>query len=122
METKPAETAVERKEPTNKALGGEWVVLSGVEYLLPPLNFDGLEELGPMIPKLSGSLDPENLRVFTLVTHRSLARAYPEMTEKDVKAILELPRLEALTNAIVRVNGFTTRRADDAGKPEASPT
>jgi hypothetical protein len=99
---------------------GTEIELGGENYTLPPLSLDSLEELEAQFQQLatpSASLK-DRLRKLMPILLASFRRNYPEMTEVQLRELLDLPSLNLVVEAIMQANGF--RRASP-GRPGQAP-
>jgi len=89
--------------------GGEWVVLSGEEYKIPPLNFRSLRELQGKISSLNtGGGLPTAAQMTTVieVVHAALKRNYPDITVEAIEDIVDVGNMMQVFTAVLQVSGM----------------
>ena len=84
--------------------------LSGVEFLMPPLNLDQVQQFEAIIPTLGQKPTlRENIEEALPVLHAALSRNYPDLTVEELRALIDLgnfgPACEALTSSSGFVKG-----------------
>jgi hypothetical protein len=103
---------------TYKALPGKIpgtpVNLGGMDYIMPPLNLDQVQEFESIIPKLGQRPTlRENLEEALPLIHAALSRNYPEITIEDLRKILDLGNFSIACDALVTVSGYTKASAGE---------
>jgi hypothetical protein len=90
--------------------------LGGTEYVVPPLSLEKLEELEPQFQALatpSASL-PERVQRLMPILLASFQRNYAEITEAQLRQLLDLPSLNLVVEAIMQANGLRSAPAGEA--------
>jgi hypothetical protein len=100
---------------------GETIDLGGTEYVIPPLSLEKLEELEPQFHALAMPTADFRGRVNALmpILLASFQRNHPEITEPNLRQLLDLPSLNRLVEIIMRCNGFRVVKAGEQMPVEA---
>jgi hypothetical protein len=100
---------------------GEAIDLGGAEYIIPPLSLEKLEELEPQFHALAMPSASFRGRVDALmpILLASFQRNYPEITDQQLRQLLDLPSLNRLVEIIMRGNGFRTVKPGEPAPVEA---
>ena len=109
-------------ENTGKLEGVE--VKLGLElFVIPPLAFDALEKHGELIENLP-PLTPGNLSKggllgkITAICGDAIRRNYPNLTDDELKKLIDLGNLLPLVQAVMAVNQI--KRSLEPGEPTPS--
>lgn len=93
--------------------GGEPITLGGTEFLVPPLGFDALKRLLPVIQRIGVTTDAElanplaQFEDILELCHASLVRNYPALTKDELLALIDVRTLLPLVKAVMRQNALT---------------
>jgi len=105
---------------TTVRIQGIPVTISGVTYMVPPLNLASLKALETRLTTFKGGVDPESVDVVIECTYAALKRNYPEITKEWVADILDLGNMQDVMTAVMDVSGLK-RKAHEASLGE-TPT
>lgn len=106
--------------PVPGKIPGRVINLAGNDFLLPPLNLDGVREAAPLFLGFDKLDTPaETLAATAKLLHLALVRNYPTMTEADVFGLLDTGNAVPALAALASLSGF---KASPLGEPaRASP-
>jgi hypothetical protein len=89
--------------------------LGGNDFILAPLNLQQVEAMEPVIAKFKDANDMAAVaEVARQLVTASLSRNYPDITEDDVKHLLDLGQMREAIQAVLGVSGYKTA---GEGKP-----
>lgn len=94
---------------TNELYEGEKIKIRGREYIVPGLSFGQIERLADKIEQISISgnkLTKEMIQAITEITYAALSRNYPEITQDEVKEMLDTRNMQNIFEAIMGASGF----------------
>jgi hypothetical protein len=89
-------------------IDGKEVRISGVDYIVPPLNFKQLKALKGDIAILSagGTSDEEQFDAVVRICHAALSRNYPDITKERLEEMLDLSNFGKIASAVLGSSGF----------------
>lgn len=94
--------------PIPGKIPGKPVNLGGREFILAPLNLDGVREFDPIQKRLGETIDgPEAM--FDLAASAlllSLRRNYPDITHRDIVSLLDMSNLWQAMDALAEITGY----------------
>lgn len=90
---------------TAKIKGVE-INLSGIDFVVPPLNLVSLQMLQEKLLNFSGGADAKSIDVVLDCAHASLKRNYPDITRDELAEIIDLGNMLELMNAIMGASGL----------------
>ena len=80
--------------------------LSGVDYVVPPLNLASLQILQDKLATFTGGADVKSVGVVADCAHAALKRNYPEITREELLEVIDLGNMLELMNAIMGISGM----------------
>lgn len=84
--------------------------MGGTEYVVPPLNFRQLEEHSEKLVQLSrmkvGETIYTDMTKIVPVVQAALSRNYPDITEEEVRNMLDMGNYRAVVDAVLAVSGL----------------
>lgn len=93
--------------PVPGQIPGTTFNLGGKDFILAPLNLDQVQALEPVIASFADASGMgEIAKVASALVHASLSRNYPDITEGDVKMMLDLGTMKKAIEAVLGVSGF----------------
>ncbi len=101
-------------------IDGVTVRMGGADYVVAPLTFRQLRKLQSQIDilgQVSGKLSDEQIGAVVTITHASLCRNYPEMTQDMVEDILDLGNASTVILSIMGASGLTPKTGETLGNP-----
>lgn len=108
-------------------IDGVPIKLSGVTYVVPPLNFKLLKRHKADIDAITagaaaaGGLDTETADRMVAVVHAALSRNYPDITIETVEDGLDLRNSAPIIRALLGQSGFVEEiAAGEAAAPQSS--
>jgi hypothetical protein len=98
---------------------GVTVEMGGKAYVVPPLNLEQVEQHAADIDRMSApeTSVQEQRRIQVILVAAAMSRNYPELTEAQVKRLLDMGNIIQVTGAIMGVSGFVP-----AGEPKPGET
>lgn len=105
---------------------GAKLILSGREFIVPPLNLGRIKKLQDelamlaMVPQDAARFEPQQLEACITVVHTALTRNYPDLTREEVEDVVDMGNMQTLMLAIMGQSGFTKGEARPV--TEAHPT
>lgn len=98
---------------------GEPIKVRGKEYIVPGLSFAQLEKHMKIIERLNdkrnnGALTPQIMQDITTVIHAAMSRNYPEMTEEQIKNMVDTRNAGRFVQVIMGLSGFEPYAGGDA--------
>jgi hypothetical protein len=85
---------------------GVTIDLSGVEYVVPPLNLASLQNLQDKLSGFTGGADLKSVGIVADCALAALKRNYPEITREELLEVIDLGNMLELMNAIMGVSGL----------------
>ena len=107
--------------------GGQWVVLGGNQYKIPPLNFRAVRQYASTMSSLrdvdsGSSLDPEKMSLVAEIAHAAIVRNYPDMKLADIEDMLDLGNFSDVFSAIMNIAGLVKNKGEHpVGEATPSP-
>jgi len=96
--------------PVPGKIPGTTINLGGHELVLAPLNLDQVQQFEEQIGKLGTPASAkEALEQAVPIIHASLQRNYEDMTEADVRGLLDVGNFPMALEALVSVSGFVKK-------------
>ena len=91
-------------EGTKKNIGGD-------NYIIPALSLKQVKNLKPEIDLVSDSTSDQDIRfdAMSKIIFTALSRNYPDITEDQVKDMLDLNNILEIIDAVMNVSGFKKR-------------
>lgn len=94
--------------PTPGNIPGVVFKLSGKDFVLAPLNLRQVEELEDVIQSLGSQNNMASVaKVASKIVHASLSRNYPDVTEDEVKDLLDISNMQDAMQAVLSTSGYT---------------
>lgn len=84
---------------------GVKIVLSGKEYVLPPLTFSKMPKINALME--GGTMSPEFVETLINAIHWSLQRNYPTLLREEVDSSVDILNWKVVLDAFMSVNGFS---------------
>ena len=107
-------------KPVPGQIPGTVINLSGVTFVMPPLNLDQIREYDAVIPSLGKKTGfKNNLDEALPIIHAALSRNYPDLRVEELSALLDLGNFESTVTALVQSSGYVPAKKGEA--PPASP-
>lgn len=111
---------------TTKFKGIKVTIGEMVDLVVPPLNFDSLEELQDDMASFSGGVDKQSRATVLKVAHHALRRNYPDMKIEDLRANLDVGNMQDVMEAAMDVSGLKRKGLEAAeleagGDPSTGP-
>lgn len=106
--------------PVPGRIPGQAINLGGVDLVFAPLNLDGVQAFIPLQAKFKETVNdlPSLTAIVAEALLLSLHRNYPDMTQGDVVALLDVGNLETAMDALAAASGFKKAAAGES--PPAS--
>lgn len=83
--------------------------LGGIDFVLAPLNLMQVEAMEPVIAEFKNAADMQSVsKIAQQLVLASLSRNYPDITEDDVKQLLDIGQMNAAIAAVLGVSGYKT--------------
>jgi hypothetical protein len=93
--------------PVPGKIPGTALNLGGVEFVAPPFNLDGVQEVMPLLEQTKGvKAAPETLRAVAAVLHISLKRNYPDLTVDELLPLIDMGNALPSLLAVCKVSGI----------------
>lgn len=93
--------------PVPGSIPGTKFILSGVEYTLAPLNLDQVQELEDTIKSLGEAKEMKAIAVVACkLVHASLSRNYSDITEAEVRQLLDVSTMRDAIECVLGVSGY----------------
>ncbi len=110
--------------PTPRFAGVD-VEIGGRSYCVPPLSLGALERFWPFVQSLgngSAAASPMELLAKTAeLVHQALKRNYPELTEDDVKEMLDIKNFRQVLDSVLTASGLVAaKKPEGPAAPEAT--
>jgi len=104
---------------TAPLIEGETVRFGGRDWVVPPLSLGAVRRLEPVLTTLGTAPEGATSGLASLdgvltVVHASLVRNYPDLTVEALADAMELPALESVIRAVLRVSGLVQPGTDGA--------
>lgn len=81
--------------------------LGGNDFVLAPLNLLQVEAMEPVITGFKDAADMQSVsKIAQQLVLASLSRNYPDITEDDVKQLLDVGQMNAAIAAVLGVSGY----------------
>ena len=98
---------------------GTLINLGGVEFVMPPLNLDQVQQFEEIMPTLGQKTTfRENMEEALPIIHAALSRNYPDLTVDDLRPLLDLGNFRAACEAVAQSSGYV---AKPSGEPQPAP-
>ena len=98
---------------------GTLVNLGGVDFVMPPLNLDQVQQFEEIMPKLGQKPTlRENMEEALPVIHAALSRNYPDLAIEDLRPMLDLGNFAEACAAVAKSSGFVAAKP---GEPQPAP-
>jgi hypothetical protein len=96
-------------------LKGIPVLLGGVTFIVPPLNFKSLKELQARIAAYNGAMDEEAMTLVSDVLKASLLRNYTEEQIGDLDDVLDVGNMADVMDACMDASGLKRKELETNG-------
>lgn len=114
-------TNASKYAPVPGSIPGTLVNLSGVQLVIAPLNLDQVKALEDQVSQLGVRAKPDGtLRTLSEMMEQSiplllcaLSRNYPDITEEDLRKIIDLGNFQAASQAVIKVSGYVVGQAGE---------
>jgi hypothetical protein len=89
-------------------IDGMKIRMGGVEYEVPPLNFNSLKKLTGKLRdfKVDGIPTPEQMDVIIEVVFLAMRRNYPEMTQETLGDLIDMGNAFTIFQAVMGQSGM----------------
>lgn len=107
-------------KPKTGKIPGTQINLGGVDFVMPPLNLDQVQQFSDVIPTLGKKPTLiENINEALPVIFAALSRNYQDLTIEDLRPLLDLGNFRDACVAVATSSGFV---ASDKKVGEETPT
>ena len=110
-----------RYAPVAGKIPGTAINLGGVDLVIAPLSLDQVQQFEEDISKaserLSGKNFAEQISYCLPVIHAGLTRNYPDLTQDELRKLLDIGNFIPAFQAVVRVSGFEVARPGETPRP-----
>lgn len=89
------------------------------EFIVPPLNLNGVKRAQVLLPTLNAESDPDSIDAAVEILHLAIARNYPEVTREELYEDVDLGNLMSLVQATLAIAGFSPKATGET--PQATP-
>lgn len=99
---------------------GNKLIISGREFVIPPLTLRSLKRLQPQLASLRVMSDmptPEQIDAMSEVVLAAINRNYPEVTLEDLLDLIDLGNMSAVFQSVLSVSGFVKAAPGEATSP-----
>lgn len=98
---------------------GTLINLGGVEFVMPPLNLDQVQQFEGILPTMGQKLTfRENMEEAMPLLHAALSRNYPDLTVEDLGPLIDLGNFAQACAAVAASSGFVAAKP---GEPQPAP-
>lgn len=105
-------------------IDGEKVILSGKEFIIPPLNLSRIKKLQDelailaAVPEDAARFEPQQLEATISIIHMALTRNYPDLTREEVEDVIDMGNMARAMLAVMGQSGF---KQGEPGPVTAAP-
>ena len=101
-------------KPVPGSIPGTLLNLGGVEFVMPPLNLDQVNQFQEAIKSLGQKASPaENMEDALPIIQAALSRNYPDLTLDDLRGLIDMGNYTSATRALVTSSGFISAKAGE---------
>lgn len=93
--------------PVPGKIPGRAINLGGHDFIMPPLNLDGVRVAQPLFVEFEKQEQvADTLAMAAKILHLALARNYPDLTEADLAGLLDTGNAVPALAALASLSGF----------------